>query len=82
MGNKWRMNVDIKTTVKLTNTKFKTDLYSLFVRAIRGDFAEQASKDKDSKEFIDFELIIEKAFDSFAQRAFDAGRKYETDLNK
>lgn len=70
----------IETLVKLKNTKDKTELYCLFCHAAQGDFVEITSKSGNSSDIAQLEATIEKAFDQFAQKMFDEGRKYEREL--
>jgi len=70
----------IETLVKLTNTKDRTDLYLLFCEFVRGDYAEQVKGNSSDKAHL--EAQVSKAFDSFAQQAFEKGREYERTLNE
>ena len=65
----------IETLVKLSNTKDGTDLYRLFCEFVRGDYAEQSKGN--SSDIAHLEHQVSKAFDSFAQKAFDEGVKYQ-----
>jgi len=68
----------IETLVKLSNTKDGTDLYSMFCAAARGEWV---SDTKDSQATAELENRLSKAFDDFAQKAFDAGVEYERKSN-
>ena len=70
----------IETLVKLTDTKDKTELYSLFCHAAQGDFAETTSKSSNNSDIAHLEATVSKAFDQFAQKMFEEGRKYERAL--
>lgn len=72
----------IETIVKLTNTKDKTELYSLFCHAAQGDFIVTTSKSGNSSDMTNLEATVDKAFDQFAQKMFEEGRKYERALAK
>ena len=73
--------MEIETLVKLKNTKDKTELYTLFCHAAQGDFVEATSKSSNSSDIAHLEATIGKAFDQFAQKMFDEGRKYEQALS-
>jgi len=68
--------MDIEVEVKVKNTKRNSDLYSLFCSAYRGDFVDTSNSGTDLEvKSLDNTLSI--AFDEFAQKMFDEGRKYE-----
>ena len=68
--------MNIKTTVTVENTADRNYLYTIFVNALQGDFAEViASKDKEKIDEI--AAMVKKEFDIFANHYFDAGRTYE-----
>ncbi len=71
----------IETLVKLKDTKDKTELYTLFCHAAQGDFVETTSKSSNSSDIAQLEATVGKAFDQFAQKMFDEGRKYEQSLS-
>lgn len=67
----------IETQVKLKGTKGNTDLYHLFCSAVKGDFVETTKKSGNHSDIAQLESTLSKAFDQFAQKMFDEGRKYE-----
>jgi len=71
----------IETLVKLTNTKDKTDLYALFCHAAQGDFVETTKKSPNNSELAHLEKTVSDAFDKFAQKMFDEGRKHQKTLD-
>ncbi len=74
--------MNIQTLVKLTNTKDKTELYSLFCFAAQGEYVEATKKSPNHSDIANLEDTVSKAFDSFAQSMFDKGREYEKSLSK
>ena len=75
-------NMQVQTLVKLTNTKDRTELYQLFCCAAQGDFVDATKCSPNSSEIANLEDAVSKAFDSFAQQAFDKGREYERSLSE
>ena len=69
----------IQTLVKLSNTKDGTELHSLFCDFVRGDYTNQSKGNSSDVAHLDHQ--VSKAFDSFAQKAFEEGMKYQMTLD-
>lgn len=69
----------ISIEVKVSNTTERSDLYTLFIGAAKGDFIDE-TKGRGIGHVADvdkLESLISKKFDEFAQKYFDEGRKFE-----
>lgn len=71
----------IKTTVTVEDSADMNYLYTIFVNALQGDFAE-AIASKDEGKIKDIEVMVKKEFDIFANHYFDAGRTYEQENSR
>lgn len=67
--------MQIKEVVTIEDT-VRSQLYSLFISAARGDF-EKIVNGEDKDEIKRIEKIFIKHFDDFATDAFNMGREYE-----
>ena len=71
----------IQTLIKLTDTKDNTDLYDLFCCAAKGQYIETTKKSSNSSDIANLEKTIGNAFDEFAMKMFNEGRKYQKTLD-